>query len=102
MQNNLWLDMLMEDARRTWFFPIGSVVSRSDELVEERSVVGSDEQIQDLLLFSYVDGELAEDQRRLVEDLLARDPDARQRVTQMREVNALLKAAYGENGKGTA
>lgn len=61
--------------------------------------MSSDDQIRDLLLFSYVDGELDEDQRRLVEDLLARDPDARQRVAEMREINALLKAAYDEDGE---
>ena len=42
--------------------------------------MGSDEQPRDIQLFAYVDGELDEAQRRLVEDLLARDPDARQRV----------------------
>ena len=61
--------------------------------------MGSEEQHRDILLFAYVDGELDEEHRRLVEDLLARDPDARQRVAQMRELNALLKAAYDENGQ---
>lgn len=55
----------------------------------------------DMLLFAYVDGELDEDQRRRVEELLARDPDARQRVAQLRELNALLKAAYQKDGDET-
>ena len=53
------------------------------------------------MLFAYVDGELDEDQRRRVEELLARDPDARQRVAQLRELNALLKAAYQKDGDET-
>ena len=44
-----------------------------------------EERPEDILLFAYVDGELDEEQRRLVEDLLARDPDACQRVAQIRE-----------------
>jgi anti-sigma factor RsiW len=70
-------------------------------VTKERSAVGSDEQHRDVLLFAYVDGELDAAQLRFVEDLLARDPDARQRVAQMRELNALLKAAYDENGQET-
>jgi hypothetical protein len=67
-----------------------------------RSSVAPEERCEDVLLFAYVDGELDEDQRRLVEELLARDPDARQRVAQFRELNALLKAAYQKNGDDTA
>jgi anti-sigma factor RsiW len=54
------------------------------------------------LLFAYVDGELDEDQRRLVEELLAPDPDARRRVESMRELNRLLKAAYQEDSNEMA
>jgi anti-sigma factor RsiW len=61
--------------------------------------VDPEDQSLDVLLFAYVDGELNEEQQRLVEDLLARDPDARQRVAQIRELNALLKAAYDEEGE---
>ena len=69
--------------------------------MKERRAVGSDEKSRDILLFAYVDGELDEEQLRLVEDLLDRDPDARQRVARMREFNALLKAAYDETGEGS-
>jgi anti-sigma factor RsiW len=61
--------------------------------------VDPEERPEDILLFAYVDGELDEEKRRLVEDLLARDPDVRQRVAQIRELNALLKAAYDEDGR---
>lgn len=61
-----------------------------------------EERSEDILLFAYVDGELDEDQRRLVEELLARDPDARRRVESMRELNRLLKAAYQEDSNGMA
>jgi anti-sigma factor RsiW len=77
----------------------GSVVSCSQRVAKERSAVGSDDQPKDMLLFAYVDGELDEDKRRLVEALLARDPDARRRAEQIRELNALLKAAYDQNGE---
>ena len=66
-----------------------------------RSSVDPEERSEDVLLFAYVDGELDEDQRRRVEELLARDPDARQRVAQLRELNALLKAAYQKDGDET-
>ncbi len=66
-----------------------------------RSGVDPEKRPEDILLFAYVDGELDEEQRRLVEDLLARDPDVRQRVAQIREVNALLKAAYDDDGGKT-
>jgi anti-sigma factor RsiW len=56
------------------------------------SSVDPEERSVEVLLFAYVDGELDEDQRRLVEDLLILDPDARQRVEQMRKLNALLNA----------
>ena len=42
-----------------------------------RSSVDPEERSGNVLLFAYVDGELDEDQRRRVEELLARDPDAR-------------------------
>ena len=58
-----------------------------------------EERSEDTLLFAYVDGELDEDQRRLIKDLLAQDPGARQRVAEIRELNALLKAAYDEKGE---
>ena len=61
-----------------------------------------EERSEDILLFAYVDGELDEDQRRLVEELLAHDPDVRQRVELMRELNRLLKAAYQEDSDETA
>jgi anti-sigma factor RsiW len=67
---------------------------RNDVALEERS--------EDILLFAYVDGELDEDQRRLVEELLAHDPDARRRVESMRELNRLLKAAYQEDSNEMA
>ena len=66
-----------------------------------RSGVNLDERSKDILLFAYVDGELDGAQRLPVEALLARDPAARQRVAQFRELNALLKAAYDEDGKET-
>jgi anti-sigma factor RsiW len=66
---------------------------------EERIAVGSEEQPRFIRLFAYVDGELDEEQRCLVEALLERDPEACQRVEQIRELNALLKAAYDENGE---
>ncbi len=56
-----------------------------------------EEQSDDILLFAYVDGELTEDQRHRVEELLDRDPAARQRVQEIRELNKLLKAAYSED-----
>lgn len=62
-----------------------------------RNGVDPEEQSEDNLLFAYVDGELHEDQRRIVEERLARDPAARQRVEEIRELNKLLKAAYAEN-----
>jgi anti-sigma factor RsiW len=67
---------------------------RNDVALEERS--------GDILLFAYVDGELDEDQRRLVEELLAHDPDARRRVESMCELNRLLKAAYQEDSNEMA
>jgi anti-sigma factor RsiW len=56
--------------------------------------VNVDERLEDILLFTYVDGEVSKAQRRFVEAVLARDPDARQRITQIRELNMLIKAAY--------
>jgi anti-sigma factor RsiW len=56
-----------------------------------------EEQSDDILLFAYVDGELTEDQRHRVEELLDHDPAARQRVEEIRELNKLLKAAYSED-----
>jgi anti-sigma factor RsiW len=67
-----------------------------------RNDVAPEERSEDILLFAYVDGELDEDQRRLVEELLAHDPDVRQRVELMRELNRLLKAAYQEDSDETA
>jgi anti-sigma factor RsiW len=57
-----------------------------------------EEPSEDILLFAYVDGELDEEQRRAVEELLAHDSVARQRVEEIRELNRLLKAAYAEDG----
>ena len=61
-----------------------------------------EEQSDDILLFAYVDGELTEDQRHRVEELLDRDPAARQRVEEIRELNKLLKAAYSEDSDQSA
>ena len=61
-----------------------------------------EERSEDILLFAYVDGELDEDQRRLVEELLAHDPDAHRRVKSMRELNRLLKTAYQEDSNEMA
>ena len=61
-----------------------------------------EEQSDDILLFAYVDGELTEDQRHRVEELLDRDPAARQRVQEIRELNKLLKAAYSEDSDQSA
>ena len=58
-----------------------------------------EERSEDILLFAYVDGELDRHQRLLVQSLLARDPAARQRVAQIRELNALLRAAYDKDGE---
>lgn len=88
----------MEDSLSIWLVPKVAIFPRIEQVPKERSAVGSDEQLRDILLFAYVDGELDEDRQGLVEELLARDPDARQRVAQMRELNALLKAAYDEDG----
>jgi hypothetical protein len=92
---------LMEDSLPTWLVPKAALFPRTEQMPEERSVVSADEQLRDILLFAYVDGELDEDRQGLVEELLARDPDARQRVAQMRELNALFKAAYNEDGEET-
>ena len=45
-------------------------------------------------LCSYVDGELNEVQHAAVEELLVRDPAARQQVSLIRELNMLLRVAY--------
>jgi anti-sigma factor RsiW len=46
------------------------------------------------LLCSYVDGELNEVEHAAVEELLVRDPAARQQVSLIRELNMLLRVAY--------
>jgi anti-sigma factor RsiW len=56
--------------------------------------VNIDERLKDMLLFTYVDGEVSEAQWHFVEAVLARDPDARQRIAQIRELNMLIKVAY--------
>jgi anti-sigma factor RsiW len=56
-----------------------------------------EEHSEDVWLFAYVDGELSEEQQRVVEELLARDPAARQRVEKIRELHRLLKATYNED-----
>ena len=56
------------------------------------------EHSEDILLFAYVDGELSAEQQRAIEELLTRDPAARRRVEEIRELNRLLKAAYDEDG----
>jgi anti-sigma factor RsiW len=61
-------------------------------------VIDPEEHSEDILLFAYVDGELDEEQRRTVEELLARDAAARQRVEEIRELTELLKAAYADDG----
>ena len=53
-------------------------------------------QVDDALLSAYVDGELGSDQLAEVEQLLARNPEARQKVEQMRRVNALLRTTLSE------
>jgi anti-sigma factor RsiW len=53
-------------------------------------------QVDDALLAAYVDGELGSDQLAEVEQLLARDAEARQTVEQMRRVNALLRTTFSE------
>ena len=57
-----------------------------------------EEQAEDILLFAYVDGELDEDQRRLVEELISRNPDVNHRISQIRELSRLIRAAYEEDG----
>ncbi|UEM19077.1 hypothetical protein JL100_018495 [Skermanella mucosa] len=57
-----------------------------------------EERTEDMLLFAYVDGELDEDQRQLVEELIAKDPDVSNRILQIRELSRLIKAAYDEDG----
>ncbi|UEM01736.1 hypothetical protein JL101_017200 [Skermanella rosea] len=57
-----------------------------------------EEQAEDILLFAYVDGELDEDQRRLVEELISRNPDVNDRISQIRELSRLIRAAYEEDG----
>jgi anti-sigma factor RsiW len=52
--------------------------------------------LDDGLLAAYVDGELGSDQVAEVEQLLARNPEARHKVEQMRRVNALLRTACSE------
>jgi anti-sigma factor RsiW len=69
------------------------------KLPKGRSSVDPEERSEDILLFAYVDGELDRHQRLLVQALLARDPAARQRVAQIRELNALLRAAYHKDGE---
>jgi anti-sigma factor RsiW len=59
--------------------------------------MGISEPMQDVLLMAYVDDELDEDQRVIVEELLARDPEARQWIAQLQELSLLLKAAYNEH-----
>jgi len=53
-------------------------------------------QVDDALLAAYVDGELGSDQLAEVEQLLARNAEARQKVEQMRRVNALLRTTCSE------
>lgn len=62
------------------------------------SGVEIEEQAEDILLFAYVDGELDEDQRRLVEELISRNPDVNHRISQIRELSRLIRAAYEEDG----
>ncbi|GEO43379.1 hypothetical protein SAE02_75270 [Skermanella aerolata] len=50
----------------------------------------------DILLLAYVDGELDLNQRHAVEDLLAHDMAACQRVAQFQDLNRLLKEAFPE------
>lgn len=57
-----------------------------------------EELAEDILLFAYVDGELDDDQRRLVEDLMSKDPDVGRRIAQIRELSRLIKAAYEDDG----
>jgi|tagenome__1003787_1003787.scaffolds.fasta_scaffold18057893_1 anti-sigma factor RsiW len=50
--------------------------------------------LEDTLLFSYVDGELDANQRMAVEEFLAHDPVTRQKIAQFKELNILIRAAY--------
>ena len=52
---------------------------------------------EDMLLLAYVDGELDPSQRHAVEDLLVRDPAARQRVARFQDLNRLLREAFQES-----
>lgn len=99
LRNNLRSQSLISDAIHTFYEAV--LVVLPPGMLKGRSGLDPEERPEDILLFAYVDGELDEEQRRLVEDLLARDPDARQRVAQIRELNALLKAAYDEDGGET-
>lgn len=62
------------------------------------NAVEIEELAEDILLFAYVDGELDDDQRRLVEDLMSKDPDVGRRIAQIRELSRLIKAAYEDDG----
>jgi anti-sigma factor RsiW len=54
------------------------------------------DQLNDELLAAYVDGELTPDQLAEVEKALIHDPQARRKVTRMREVKALLRSTCVE------
>lgn len=54
------------------------------------------DQLDDAVLAAYVDGELTPDQLAEVEKALIHDPQARRKVTRMREVKALLRSTCAE------
>jgi anti-sigma factor RsiW len=54
------------------------------------------DQLDDAILAAYVDGELSSDQLAEVEKALIHDPQARRKVTRMREVKALLRSTCAE------
>ena len=52
--------------------------------VDREDGVNIDKNLEDILLFAYVDGEASKSQRHFVEAVLARDPDAQQRIAESR------------------
>jgi anti-sigma factor RsiW len=54
--------------------------------------------LENILLFSYVDGELNVDNCCIVEEFLASDAAAREKVAQAIELNILLRAAFADGG----
>jgi hypothetical protein len=80
-------------------FILALAEKRSNKTRKGRGIMDLEGLSKDVLLFCYVDSELGLEQKLLVEDLLSRDPDAFQRVEEIRDLNRLLKAAYNEYGR---